>query len=88
MNHVNLHRGQRIIDNLPRLIDAEFIRPLANVMQDALITELDISSEKGRGRGEAFLAENAMTSSQREDLLQKRKRLATAREAIRRFGTE
>ena len=73
---------------MPRLIDAEFIRPLATTMQEALISELDISSDNGRERCKAFLAENAMTSSQREDLLQKRKRLATAKEAIRRFGTD
>jgi hypothetical protein len=79
---------KRIIDNLPRVIDAVFLQPLFHVMHDALIAELGISQEGGRDRCKAFLAESPFAAAQREELYQKRNRLESAKDAIRRFGTQ
>lgn len=78
---------KRIIDDVPRQIDAELIVPLAKTIKDALIHGLSIfDAAKGRDRCRAFLAESPMTTRQREDLVQRRDRLGQAKEAVKTFG--
>lgn len=79
---------KRIIDNLPRVIDAAFLQPLYHIMTDASIAELDIPHAGGRDRCKAFLAESPLAAAQRDELLQKRNRLESAKDAVRKFGTQ
>lgn len=78
--------SQRIIDNVPRLLDADLVIPLGPTMHQALIKELSVSAEGGRERCRAFLAESQIVARQREELNNKKARLGKARDAIRTFG--
>jgi hypothetical protein len=78
--------NQRIIDNVPRVIDAEVFMPLSEKVRNALLADLDILSDGGEERCRAFFAEKLETTRLREDLLQKQARLGRAKEALRKFS--
>ena len=77
---------QRVIDNIPRGIDAEFIIPAASELRKALIDDLAIFSQHGPKRCRNLLAEAPAKTRQREDLVARRGRLERAKLSIRKFG--
>lgn len=79
---------KRIIDDVPRAIDHDFVQPLCQTMRQALISELGVTREGGRERCKAFLIEDPNIATERAELYQKRERLAAAMSIIRKFGTQ
>ena len=77
---------QRVIDYLPRVIDASFLQPLPGLLHNALISELHIAHEDGLAQCRRYLAESPLAAAQRDELVQKRNRLESAKDAIRKFG--
>ena len=76
---------QRIVDNIPRVIDLEFLSPLAESIRSALLTDLGVISEGGLGRCKDYLNEAPIVVEQRTDLSTRRQRLGDAKAAIRKF---
>lgn len=78
--------AQRIVDDVPRAIDTDVIRPLATEMLPHLLKGLNINGEGGGERARMFLSEDSSITSQREDLKRKQKRLENARASLKSFG--
>jgi len=78
---------KRTIDSAPRIIDAEYIVPVARGIYRALVTQLSIFTPDGAARSRAFLAESPLHARQREHLTQRRERLGQTKDSIKRFGT-
>ena len=78
---------QRIIDNVPRIIDYDFLRAIAREIQGALIVGLGVGAESAAERARAYLAEDEGVTSQRAALEQKRMRLETVQNRLYNFGT-
>jgi len=59
---------KRIIDDLPRAIDLDFLRAFNRNAQQALIAGLGIGGEDAARRAESYLSEDPNTSLRRKDL--------------------
>jgi Dynamin GTPase effector domain len=66
---------QRVIDNIPRAIDLDFIRALGDQVQNALIDKLQIGLEEGRDRAASYVADDPRISLGRDELEGKTARL-------------
>lgn len=66
---------KRIIDNIPRVIDHDFLRSIANELQDSLINGLALGSENAAERASTYLMEDPEVSTTRTLLTQKNERL-------------
>jgi hypothetical protein len=78
---------QRIIDNIPRIIDAEFIMPAAEAIRKALERDLHIFKDDAAERCGEFLAESDVNRRRREDLNERKNRLGHAKDAIKKFSS-
>jgi hypothetical protein len=79
--------SQRIIDNIPRIIDHDFLQSIMKEMQKALIKGLDLAGESSSQTAAAYLAEDESVSVRRTELLQKKKRLKAVRDKLTRFSS-
>ncbi|EKM56257.1 uncharacterized protein PHACADRAFT_140877 [Phanerochaete carnosa HHB-10118-sp] len=77
---------KRIIDNVPRAIDYDFLRAIARELQGALITGLGLGEENATERARAYLAEDEGVTAQRAQLEQKRVRLEAVQHRLYNFG--
>jgi Dynamin GTPase effector domain len=66
---------QRIIDNIPRVIDRNFIGKLVDRIQTVLYSELQIGTEEGLELAANLMAEDPGMALRREDLEAKSGRL-------------
>jgi hypothetical protein len=76
---------QRIIDNVPRIIDAEFIIPAAKAFRQALVRDLGVFHPEGSQRCQAYLAESGEVARHRADLMQRKERLEKAKRVVKDF---
>ncbi|KAK4705660.1 hypothetical protein P7C70_g541, partial [Phenoliferia sp. Uapishka_3] len=77
---------KRIIDDVPRAIDADFIRPLGKCLLSRLVEGLGIHAEGGIDVARAWLAESEEVALQREELGNHRALLEKARKSLSSFG--
>ena len=77
---------QRIIDNIPRIIDHDFLRSIGQGMQGALIRGLSLGTEHATERAELYLAEHPQVAAQRVYLEQKKGRLDGVLRKLYDFG--
>lgn len=82
----DLNAFQRVIDNVPCLIDTKFVRPLAASLQACLIRELKLGQAEGNAKCAEYLMEDPMVVSRRADLMQRRKMLERVQEDLLNFG--
>ena len=76
--------SQRIIDNIPRVIDHGFLRATAEDMHDALVRGLGLGADRAVERAAIYLAEDPHVKAERRHLELKRERLeAAARELFK-----
>ncbi|KAJ3559503.1 hypothetical protein NM688_g304 [Phlebia brevispora] len=77
---------KRIIDNIPRIIDHDFLPTIGKELQKALIDGLDLSTEHAMERARAYLAEDVEVAAQRQFLTQKKERLNAVLKKLYEFG--
>ncbi|KAJ7449129.1 P-loop containing nucleoside triphosphate hydrolase protein [Mycena galericulata] len=77
---------QRVIDNIPSLIDSKFIRAIAQSLQQDLISEFGMGGPNANAVCAAFLAEDPRLVAKREDLIARRRRLETVLVQLHNFG--
>ena len=66
---------QRIIDDLPRIVDHDFLQALGEHLQDALVEAFGIGTEKAIEKAKMYLAEDPNDVARREELKAKAQRL-------------
>ena len=76
---------QRIVDNIPRIIDLEFLTCLSENIRTALLINLGVFTEGGLSRCREYLDEAPTVSEQRNDLSVRRDRLGDAKIDIRKL---
>lgn len=76
---------QRIIDNVPRIVDYDFLRAVGRQLQDALITKLGMSEDDGHQRAAAYLSEEAHLTAERDGLKQTKRRLEEIKAKLFKF---
>ncbi|KAH8117944.1 P-loop containing nucleoside triphosphate hydrolase protein [Phellopilus nigrolimitatus] len=76
---------KRIIDNIPRVIDHEFLHKTRKSMQAALIKELGMGEHNSAQRAAAYLSEEPRYLVRREELLQMKDRLEGVLEKLYKF---
>lgn len=64
-----------MIDNIPRIIDHDFLRSIADELQKSLINGLALGSENAAERASTYLMEDPEVSTTRTFLTQKNDRL-------------
>ncbi|KAJ7108734.1 P-loop containing nucleoside triphosphate hydrolase protein [Mycena epipterygia] len=77
---------QRVIDNVPALIDCKFLRAIAQTLQQDLISEFGLGSGNANAVCATFLAEDPRLVAKREDLIARRRRLETVQVQLHNFG--
>jgi len=77
---------KRIIDNIPRIIDHDFLRTIEKEIQDALIEGLALGSENAMERAAMYLAEDEGVSEERKMLGAKLDRLDEVLKRLFNFG--
>lgn len=66
---------QRIIDNIPRVIDYGFVRATAEELYDTLVRGLSLASNKAVEHAMAYLAEDVEVKAERKRTSQNEERL-------------
>lgn len=82
----NATHDQRIIDYVPRAIDAEIVEALASKVRDALTEDLIEASNDGKAKAKSMMQDDPQAAAQREMLQGRQRRLSTARRALQAFG--
>ncbi len=77
---------QRIIDNIPRIIDHDFLRAIGKELQSSLITGLVLGTEQATDRASMYLAEDDQVAYERVYLTEKKKRLDGVLKKLYSFG--
>ncbi|KAJ7223681.1 P-loop containing nucleoside triphosphate hydrolase protein [Mycena haematopus] len=77
---------QRVIDNIPGLIDAKFLRAIAQNLQQELISEFGLGSENANTVCAAFLVEDPRTVAKREEWMAKSRRIEAVQIQLHNFG--
>ncbi|KAJ7099999.1 P-loop containing nucleoside triphosphate hydrolase protein [Mycena belliarum] len=77
---------QRVIDNIPSLIDHKFLRGIARTLQQDLISEFGLGSENANAACAIYLTEDPRVVAQREDLMARQRRLETVQVQLHNFG--
>ncbi|KAJ7037326.1 P-loop containing nucleoside triphosphate hydrolase protein [Mycena alexandri] len=77
---------KRVIDNIPALIDAKFLRAMAQNLQQELISEFGLGSENANAVCAAFLVEDPRLVAKREDLMARSRRLEAVQIQLHNFG--
>lgn len=76
---------QRIIDNLPRIIDHDFLRALDENIHGALNKGLGVGESDAYARAENYLKDEPDVVAAREELSRKKERLEEIVERLDRF---
>ncbi len=77
---------QRIIDNITRVIDHNFLRSIGKELQSSLITGLSLATDQASEKAAIYLAEDEQVASQRVYLEQKKNRLDGVLKRLFNFG--
>ncbi|KAJ6487722.1 P-loop containing nucleoside triphosphate hydrolase protein [Mycena sanguinolenta] len=77
---------KRVIDNIPALIDAKFLRAIAQNLQQELISEFGLGSENANTVCAAFLVEDPVTVARRDGLIAKARRIEAVQIQLHNFG--
>ncbi|KAG5640591.1 hypothetical protein DXG03_007994 [Asterophora parasitica] len=77
---------QRIIDNVPSMIDYMFVKAVAEDMQSFLISKFALGTADATERCSAFLADNPMVVIKRKELSARKDRLEVVKHALHTFG--
>ncbi|THG95428.1 hypothetical protein EW026_g6225 [Hermanssonia centrifuga] len=77
---------KRIIDNIPRIIDHDFLRAIGKELQSSLITGLVLGTEQATDRASMYLAEDDQVAYERVYLTEKKKRLDGVLKKLYSFG--
>ncbi|KAF8503172.1 P-loop containing nucleoside triphosphate hydrolase protein [Gautieria morchelliformis] len=78
--------AERIIDDLPHMVDHDFLQPLGKHIQGALVGEFGIGSEKATERANIYLEEDPSVVAKREELKAKVERLNEVLTKLFNFG--
>jgi hypothetical protein len=78
---------QRIIDDIPRIIDHDFLRCIAKETQQTLIDGLGLSGDNVTKTASMYLAEDEAVSARRLALQQKKMRIKGVMDKLYRFGS-
>ncbi|EKM56235.1 uncharacterized protein PHACADRAFT_207519 [Phanerochaete carnosa HHB-10118-sp] len=76
---------KRIIDNIPRVVDHDFLRSIERELQPSLIAGLSLGTDQATERAGIYLAEDQQVTAERFQLLQKRDRLESVLSELYRF---
>jgi hypothetical protein len=77
---------QRIIDDVPRIVDHDFLQGLEKHIQEALVEEFGIGSEGATERAKIYLAEDPSDVARRTELTIKAERLGEILKKLFNFG--
>jgi hypothetical protein len=77
---------QRIIDNVPGLIDTKFVKTFAADLQANLIREFKLGIPEAHGQCAEYLTEDPVVLSRRTDLKQRLNMLESFQKDLLRFG--
>jgi hypothetical protein len=77
---------QRIIDDVPRIVDRDFIQSLGKQIHGALVEGIGIGSENATERARLYLAEEPDDVLRREELNAKQQRLEEVLKKLFNFG--
>ncbi|KAI0078419.1 hypothetical protein K474DRAFT_1744981 [Panus rudis PR-1116 ss-1] len=77
---------KRIIDNIPRIIDHDFLHSIAKHIQGSLIEKLALGTEASTERASTYLAEDEQTASTRQNYIRKKERLEAVLKRLFNFG--
>lgn len=78
--------GQRVIDNIPSLIDLKLVKAIPKDIQEFLISKLGIGAEDAADRCAKYLAEDPSMVARRDELLARKRRLEDVKLALFTFG--
>ncbi|CAL1697633.1 unnamed protein product [Somion occarium] len=77
---------KRIIDNIPRIIDHDFLHSIGKKIQDMMIQDLSLGAEDATERAGRYLAEDDQVRAQRQVWLRKKERLTIIQNKLFNFG--
>jgi len=77
---------KRIVDDVPRIVDNDFLHALGKDIQGALIDGVGLGSDKATERATMYLTEDPDIVVRREELLAKKQRLDGVLEKLFSFG--
>jgi hypothetical protein len=77
---------QRIIDNVPSIIDLKFVKAIAQDVQSYLIEKFEIGTVKGTEKCAFYLTEDKVVRRKREELLGQEKRLVEVQRKLEEFA--
>ncbi|KAF7319138.1 hypothetical protein HMN09_00250200 [Mycena chlorophos] len=77
---------KRVIDNIPSLIDARFLRAISNSLQKELISAFQLGGEGADARCAMYLTEDPMVVAKRDELMARRKRLEAVQMELHNFA--
>ena len=77
---------QRIIDNVPSLIDLKFLKAIRKELQGFLLPKLSIGAPDARDNCAKLLAEDPVMASRRDELTARKNRLESVQSELRMFG--
>ncbi|KAF7360121.1 hypothetical protein MVEN_00740500 [Mycena venus] len=77
---------KRVIDNIPALIDAKFLRAIAQNLQQELISEFGLGSENANATCATFLVEDPRVVARREELMARSRRLEAVQIRLHNLG--
>lgn len=77
---------QRVIDNVPALIDLRFVRAVASDLLPFLIEKFELGTANATARCGKYLAEDPNVVVRRDELLARKKRLESVAAELHDFG--
>ncbi|TCD67241.1 hypothetical protein EIP91_000370 [Steccherinum ochraceum] len=77
---------KRIIDNIPRIIDHDFLHAIMKELQERLISELGLGTDHATERAAGYLAEDEHVAMDRQLLQRKKERLEDVQKKFWGFG--
>ena len=77
---------QRIIDDIPRIVDHDFVQALGKHLHETLVEGFGIGSENATERARIYLAEDPDDVARREELKAKEQRLEEVLKKLFNFG--
>ena len=78
---------QRVIDDVPRIVDHDFLHGLGKQIQGALIDGVGLDGEQAKQRATMYLMEDPDIVSKREDLCAKKQTSEQVLERLFAFDT-
>ena len=77
---------QRIIDDVPRIVDHDFLQALGKHIQEALVEAFGVGTEKATEKAKMYLAEDPDDIARRDELTAKEHRLEEVLSKLFNFG--